>query len=222
MSRRSLALSQPSYITPLSHGTGKPTRFSWVSNLGRRWSTTVSGQNAPSREQVTRLLAVVYADVAGYSRLFAFDDVGTVARLRSLHHDRIRPAISRFQAQFVQITGDSILLLFETVGQAVECAVSIQSQSLIDEYPWPEDRRMRLRIGVDVGDVIMDGVNFHSDGVIVASRLQALCPPGAICVTRTVHERGGERLGLPVEATGPLALKGVAHPVEAFVLWPPS
>ena len=222
MSRRSLVLNNPGYIAPLSRGTWKPTRFSWSSNLRRRWSTAVSGQSTPSGEQVTRLLAVVYADIAGYSRLFALDDIGTVARLRSLHQDRIRPAIVRFQAQFVQITGDSILLLFETVGQAVECAVSIQSQLLIDEYPWPDDRRMRLRIGVDVGDVIMDGVNFHSDGVIVASRLQAVCPPGAICVTRTVHERGAERLGLPVEAIGPLALKGVAHPVEAFVLWPPS
>ena len=113
-----------------------------------------------------------------------------------------------------------MLVIFESVAQAVQCGVAIQSAAARDDDDGPHDRRMRFRIGVDLGDIIMDGMNFHGDGVIVATRLQALCPPGGICVSRAVHERGGDRLGLPTQALGPLALKNVARPVEAFVLWP--
>jgi len=85
---------------------------------------------------------------------------------------------------------------------------------------WPHDRQMLLRVGVDLGDVIVDGAVLHGDGVIIAARLQAACPPGGVCVSRAVHDRGGDRLGLPTEALGLLTLKNVAQPVEAFVLWP--
>ena len=90
-----------------------------------------------------------------------------------------------------------MLIIFESVAQAVKCAVTIQSEIEINADYWPSDQNMRFRIGVDLGDIIMDGMNFHGDGVIVASRLQAVCPPGGVCVSRAVHERGGRaRLGL--------------------------
>lgn len=191
-----------------------------MSFINRRWRIALSSRVAHANRNVTRLMAAVYTDMAGYSRLFALDDTGTVARLRALHHERIEPAINRHHGRLVQTGGDSMLIIFESVAQAVKCAVAIQHEMGIDGANWPGDRRMRLRIGVDLGDIIMDGMNFHGDGVIVATRLQAVCPPGGVCVSRAVHERGGERLGLPFEALGPLALKNVARPVEAFVLWP--
>ena len=166
-------------------------------------------------------MAALFADMAGYSRLFARDDIGTVARLRALHHDLIEPTIRYHQGRLVQTGGDSMLIIFETVAQAVKCAVTIQSETAINDDCWPSEQRMRFRIGVDLGDIIMDGLNFHGDGVIVAARLQAVCPPGGVCISRAVHERGGERLGLATQALGPLELKNVGRPVEAFVLWPP-
>jgi adenylate cyclase len=165
-------------------------------------------------------MAALYADMAGYSRLFALDDIGTVARLRTLHDGLIAPTIHRHQGRLVQTGGDSMLIIFESVAQAVQCAVAIQSAAASDGDDWPNERRMRFRIGVDLGDIIMDGMNFHGDGVIIAARLQSVCPPGGVCVSRAVHERGGDRLGLPTQSLGPLALKNITRPVEAFVLWP--
>jgi len=188
----------------------------------RSWPTRPPNRAVAGRGPITRLLAAVYADMAGYSRLFALDDTGTVARLRALHHDLIEPAIRRHHGRLVQTGGDSMLIIFESVAQAVTCAVTIQSETADDAADTPRDRRMRFRIGVDLGDIIMDGMNFHGDGVIVATRLQAVCPPGGVCVSRAVHERGGERLGLPTQALGALDLKNIPRPVEAFVLWPPQ
>jgi adenylate cyclase len=94
----------------------------------------------------------------------------------------------------VQTGGDSMLIIFESVAQAVKCAVTIQSATAVNSDCRPSDQRMRFRIGVDLGDIIMDGMNFHGDGVIVASRLQAVCPPGGVCVSRAVHERGARGL----------------------------
>ncbi|HYZ23184.1 MAG TPA: adenylate/guanylate cyclase domain-containing protein [Rhodopila sp.] len=198
----------------------------------RRWGWSASAPNArwravwPIRPKattppVTRLLTAVHADMVGYSRLFQQDDAGTVARLTALHWERFVPAISHFKGQLVQTGGDSLLALFDSVAQAVRCAVALQCDIASDNGRRPADHPLQLRIGVDLGDVIMDGLNFHGDGVIIATRLQAVCPPGGVCVSRAVYERGGERLGLATHPLGTLALKHVAHPVEAFVLWPP-
>jgi adenylate cyclase len=219
MSRRSLVVRTPKTV-PVNPGASRTSAWRrWVESVNRRWPIALPGAVA-GRVPITRLMAVVFADMAGYSRLFALDDIGTVARLRTLHHELIEPAIRHHQGRLVQTAGDSMLIIFETVAQAVKCAVTIQSETAINADYWPSDQRMRFRIGVDLGDIIMDGMNFHGDGVIVASRLQAVCPPGGVCVSRAVHERGGARLGLATEALGPLALKNVGRPVEAFVMWP--
>jgi class 3 adenylate cyclase len=222
MSRRSLVLQSPNSITAFSGGSAPSARDRWISFAHRHWPVVLPGRPAFGSHNVTRLMAAVYTDMAGYSRLFALDDTGTVARLQALHRELIEPAINDHHGRLVQTGGDSMLIIFESVAQAVKCAVAIQQELAIDSANWPGDRGMRLRIGVDLGDIIMDGMNFHGDGVITAARLQAVCPPGGVCVSRAVHERGGERLGLPFEALGPLVLKNVARPVEAFVLWPPG
>ena len=158
--------------------------------------------------------------MVGYSRLFGLDNAGTIARWRDLRRRLIIPVIRYHHGKLAQTAGDSMLIMFDSITQAVKCAVTIQSELAIENTLWPADRRMDLRVGVDFGDVIVEGTNFHGDGVIIAARLQAVCPPGGVCVSRAVHDKAGDRLGLPYEALGPLTLKNIARPVEAFVLWP--
>jgi class 3 adenylate cyclase len=220
MLRRSSVVQTPKSVSATPSASLALAWSRWIESVNRRWPIASLGAS-PGHVPITRLMAVVFADMAGYSRLFALDDTGTVARLRTLHHELIEPAIRHHEGRLVQTAGDSMLIIFETVAQAVKCAVTIQSEMAINADCWPSDQRIRFRIGVDLGDIIMDGMNFHGDGVIVASRLQAVCPPGGVCVSRAVHERGGARLGLATEALGSLALKNVGRPVEAFVLWPP-
>jgi len=184
------------------------------------WPFALAELIATRKARASRLMAAVHTDVVEYSRLFGLDDAGTVARLRALRQHLIAPAIRRHRGRLVQTAGDSMLITFASVADAVKCAVTIQYELAIENSVWPDDRRVRLRVGVDLGYVISDGRDFHGDGVIVAARLQALCPPGGVCISRAVHDRGGDRLGLPYEALGPLMLKNVVRPVEAFVLWP--
>jgi adenylate cyclase len=165
-----------------------------------------------------RLMVAAHADMVGYSHLFGLDDTGTVARINSLHRELLAPMLRQHRGWLAQTAGDSMLMLFDSVAEAVLCAVTVQRQLQCRDNDWPADRRIRLRIGLDMGDVIVDGADFHGDGVIGAARLQAICPPGAICVSRAVHDRGGDRFGLRFEALGALALKNVARPIEALVL----
>jgi adenylate cyclase len=168
----------------------------------------------------TRLLATVSTDVVGYSRLFALDDAGTVSRMRKFRRQFWEPAIKQHEGVLVQTAGDSMLVVFDSVVGAVTCAVLFQLHLAESNERCPESMRVNMRVGVDLGDVILDGYDFHGDGVIVATRLQSICPPGAVCVSRAVFDRGGARLGLRANALGPLDLKNVAGPVEAMLLWP--
>ena len=114
-----------------------------------------------------------------------------------------------------------MLITFGSITGAVQCAATIQYELAAENDRWPHDRKMQLRVGVDLGDVISEGRDFHGDGVIVAVRLQEICPPGGVCISRAVYDRGGNRLGLPCEVLGPLTLKNIVQPVDALVLWPP-
>jgi class 3 adenylate cyclase len=172
-----------------------------------------------SRGYTGRLMAAVYADMVDYSRLFRLDDGGTIARLRRMR-SRIAPAIRRHRGHLVQTAGDSMLIMFDSIIEAIKCALSIQCELACENDGWPDDRRMRFRVGVDFGDVVADGRDFHGDGIIIAVRLQEVCPPGAVCISRAVHDRGGSRLDLPFQALGSLNLKHVPQPVEAFVIRP--
>ncbi|MFL5255665.1 MAG: adenylate/guanylate cyclase domain-containing protein [Rhodopila sp.] len=187
---------------------------------GRCRSLALASRRDACHGRASRLLTAVHTDMVGYSRLFALDDVGTVARLRDLRRTVFLPAIRRHRGRLVQTAGDSMLITFDSVVQAVRCAVAIQDTLHARNQVWPADLRMQLRVGVDLGDIFADGTDFHGDGVIVAARLQTFCPPGGVCVSRAVHDRSADRLGLPFESLGPLALKNLERPVEAFVLWP--
>jgi TolB-like protein/class 3 adenylate cyclase len=165
-----------------------------------------------------KLIAVVYADMVGYSRLIGLDDAGTLRRLRTLRRALIDPAIREYGGKVVQTGGDSLLIAFDSIDGAVRCAVKVQEQVPVYDGDHSPDRRIRFRVGINIGDVIPDGGDLHGDGVNIAARLQAECPPGGICVSRSVRDHVHGRLDLPFEATGPLALKNIARPVEAFVL----
>jgi adenylate cyclase len=146
------------------------------------------------------------------------DDVGTLDRLRTLRSDLIDPAINEHGGRLVNTGGDSLLIVFDSVDGAVRCAVKVQQHVPAHGGDQPPDRAIRFRVGINVGDVIPDGTDVHGDVVNVAARLQAECPPGGIYVSRGVRDHMHGRLDLAFEELGPLNLKNIARPVEAFVL----
>lgn len=165
-----------------------------------------------------RLIAIIYADMVGYSRLIGLDDGGTAQRLLELRRALIDPAIHEFGGRVVQTGGDSLLIAFGSIDGAVRCAVKVQRQVPAYDGDQPPDRRIRFRVGINIGDVIPDGTNLHGEGVNIAARLEAACPVGGICVSRSVHDHVHRRLDLAFEPIGALTLKNIARPVEAFVL----
>jgi adenylate cyclase len=167
-----------------------------------------------------KLVAVLYADMVGYSRLIGLDDAGTLQRLRHLRGKVIDPAIDERGGRIVQTGGDSLLVVFDSIDGAVRCAVTVQQQVPVLDGDQPPDRAIRFRIGINIGDAIPDGTDLHGDAVNVAVRLQAECPPGGICVSRSVRDHVHGRLGLEFEELGPLSLKNIARPVVAFLLRP--
>jgi adenylate cyclase len=174
----------------------------------------VAGKAAGGR----KLIAVVYADMVGYSRLIGLDDAGTLHRLRTLRRALIDPAIREHGGRVVQTGGDSLLVAFDSIDGAVRCAVRVQQQVPVYDVDQPPDRRIRFRIGINIGDVIPDGTDLHGDGVNIAVRLEAAGPVGGICVSRTVRDHVHGQLDLAFEPVGELTLKNIARPVEAFVL----
>ena len=174
--------------------------------------------NTPIASDGRRLIAVVFADMVGYSRLIGLDDAGLFRRLRELHTDLIDPALARHSGILVGTAGDSLLMTFDSIIAAVRFAVDVQRGIPEFDGDYPPDRRIRFRMGINVGDVIADGINLHGDGVNIAARLQALCPPGSICVSRVVRDHVGNRLGLGFKELGSVNLKNIARPTEAFLI----
>jgi adenylate cyclase len=173
---------------------------------------------AASSSDQRKLIAIVYADMTGYSRLIGFDDADTFARLHELRHRLIDPELARNGGTLVNTAGDSLLATFASILSAVRFAIDVQRGVPDLDGDYPPDRRIRFRMAVNVGDVIPDGTNLHGEGVNIAARLQALCPPGGICVTRVVRDYVGNRLGLGFKELGAVELKNIARPTEAFLV----
>jgi adenylate cyclase len=174
-----------------------------------------TGASEPGRR---KLIAVLYADMVGYSRLIGLDDAGTLERLRALRRNLIDPAIEEDGGRIVQTGGDSLLVVFDSIDGAVQCAMKVQRQVPIHDADQSPDRAIRFRVGIKIGDAIADGTDLHGDAVNVAARLQAECPPGAICVTRSVRDHVHGRLDITFTELGTLHLKNIARPIDAFVL----
>jgi TolB-like protein/class 3 adenylate cyclase len=161
-----------------------------------------------------RLAAILAADVVGYSRLMGADEEGTLARLQALRADLIDPIIAAHHGRIVKTTGDGLLVEFASVVDAMRCAIHWQQG--MSERTQPADTRIEFRIGVNLGDVIIDGDDIFGDGVNIAARLEAMAEPGGICVERTVLTQTRGKLDFPVEDLGEQALKNIAQPVHVY------
>jgi TolB-like protein/Flp pilus assembly protein TadD len=163
-----------------------------------------------------RLAAILAVDVAGYSRLMGADEEGTLAALNAHRAKRIDPAIAGHDGRIVKTTGDGLLAEFTSVVEAVRCAVEVQEKMATANQPIAEGKRIQLRIGINLGDVIIEGDDIFGDGVNVAARLQALAPVGGICISQNVHEQVRDKLELKFDDLGEQAVKNIARPVRAF------
>src|SRR6516225_10201149 len=161
-----------------------------------------------------RLAAILAADVAGYSRLMGLDEEGTHERLQAHFRELVEPKIAEHRGRTVKNTGDGFLAEFASVVDAVRCAVEIQ-RAMVDREPEvPEDRRIRFRIGVNLGDVIVEEHDIFGDGVNIAARLEALAERGGICVSRVVRDQVRDRLDFAFEDMGEQQVKNIARPVR--------
>ena len=162
-----------------------------------------------------KLAAILCADVYGYSRLMGEDEEATLRTLSS-HRKIIDSLIEQHHGRFVNSAGDSVLAEFASVVNAVQCAVEIQTALKAENATLPTERRMEFRIGVNLGDVMVEGEQIYGDGVNVAARLESLAEPGGICISRTVHENVSNKLPLEFEDLGEQAVKNIAEPVRVF------
>jgi TolB-like protein/class 3 adenylate cyclase len=175
------------------------------------------GDNQPRDRWVLerKLTAILCADVFGYSRLMGEDEEATLHTLSS-HRKLIDSLIEQHHGRFVNSAGDSVLAEFASVVNAVQCAVEIQTTLKAENANIPPERRMEFRIGVNLGDVMVDGEQIYGDGVNVAARLESLAEPGGIYISRTVHEQIRNKLALNYEDLGEQAVKNIVEPVRVF------
>src|SRR6516162_10184996 len=163
-----------------------------------------------------RLAAILAADVAGYSRLMGADEVGTHERLQAHLRELVDPKIKDYRGRIVKNTGDGLLAEFASVVDAVRCAVEVQRGMINREPEVSEERRIRFRIGINLGDVIVEEHDIFGDGVNVAARLEALADPGGICVSRVVRDQVRDRLDYTFEDMGEQEVKNIPRPVRAY------
>jgi adenylate cyclase len=165
-----------------------------------------------------RLAAILAADVTGYSRLMGADEEGTHERLKAHRRELVDPKISEHFGRVVKTTGDGMLVEFPSVVDAVRCAAELQRAMLDREAGMPEDRRIRFRIGINLGDIIVDGDDIFGDGVNVTARLEALAEPGGICISRMVRDQIRDKLAYAFEDLGEQSVKNIARPVRVYAL----
>jgi TolB-like protein/class 3 adenylate cyclase len=168
--------------------------------------------------QTRRLAAILAADVAGYSRLIGADEGGTLERLRALRRELLDPKIAEYRGRLVKTTGDGLLVEFGSVVDASRCAVEMQSAMAERNAAITTDNRIEFRIGINVGDVVVEDGDIFGDGVNVAARLEALAEPGGICVPARVQEDAAGKLDLVFEDLGEQQLKNITRPIRAYRL----
>src|ERR1700687_4231313 len=164
-----------------------------------------------------RLAAVLAADMVGYSRLMEVDETGTLARLKTHRIELIDPAIAKNRGRIIKTTGDGMLVEFHSVADAVLCAAEIQRRMARRNADVPPARWMQFRIGINLGDVIVQDNDIFGDGVNVAARLETLAEPGGICVSGAVRDQVGDRLeDVEFEDLGEQSLKNIARSLRVF------
>ena len=165
-----------------------------------------------------RLAAILSADVVGYSRLMGTDEAGTLARLKAMRRDLVDPLIAAHSGRTFKLMGDGALVEFGSAVDAVTCAIEVQKQVQERNAGSPEDSRIQFRIGINVGDIIVDGDDIYGDGVNVAARIQALADPGGIYISRGAAEQVRDKVPIKIETRGEQTVKNIARPIEVFCI----
>ncbi len=163
-----------------------------------------------------RLAAILAADMVGYSKLMAADEAGTIERQKAYRATLIDPKIEQYSGRIVNTTGDGMLIEFPSVVDAVQCAVEIQCAMLERESEVPDSERIRYRVGINLGDIVIEGGDILGDGVNIAARLEALAEPGGISVSRPVHTQIKSKLDLNFELLGEKLVKNIPEPVTVY------
>ena len=163
-----------------------------------------------------RLAAILAADVAGYSRLIGADEGGTLKELKAIRAELLDPTIAAHNGRLVKTTGDGLLVEFSSVVDALRCATEVQAGMGERNTAVPHDKRIEFRIGINMGDIVVEDGDIFGDGVNVAARLEGLAEPGGICVSARVQEDAAGKLDLAFEDMGEQALKNIARPVRAY------
>jgi TolB-like protein len=170
-----------------------------------------------SEERVERrLTAILAADVVGYSRLMGADEEGTLAALKAIRRKLVDPRIVEHRGRIVKTTGDGLLVEFASVVDAVRCAVDVQREMALQNADAPAETRIEFRVGINLGDIIIDGDDIFGDGVNVAARLETLAEPGGICVSRVVRDQVRDKLAFAFEDMGEQHVKNIARPIHVY------
>src|SRR3981189_3752883 len=164
-----------------------------------------------------RLSAIVVADVAGYSRLMSLDEVGTAGILRE--HRAVSDAlVAKHGGRIVKTTGDGLLIEFPSVVDAVECAVALQAVMAERNAGVPQDRRMLFRIGINLGDILVEGDDILGDGVNIAARLEGMAEPGGICISASTYDHVRGKVAVEFADLGEQSLKNIARPARTYAV----
>src|SRR5207342_2567837 len=196
---------------------GRLRNLVWV-----RWWSSISGVTDVLRSRSLplamerRLSAIMSADVVGYSRLMGANEVATLDALNDRRTTILEPAIARHSGRVVKLTGDGLLAEFASVVGAVECATEIQTEMSGRNLDLPEDRRIDLRIGINLGDVIAQDGDIYGDGVNLAARIEGAARPGRVAVSQSVRDQVGNRLDVEFEDRGNHELKNIDRPIRIF------
>jgi len=163
-----------------------------------------------------RLAAILVADVVGYSRMMGANEARTLTALKVWSNDTLQPLMTKHSGRVVKLMGDGVLAEFASAVNAVECAVELQNSKAVAGEDAPEEQQIILRIGINLGDVIVDGGDLYGDGVNVAARLEALAEPGGICISDDAHRQVRDKLDIAFEDAGEYQLKNIARPMRIF------
>src|SRR5262245_15646754 len=180
------------------------------------WRQGAGGSPMAPDQTKRKLSAIFAADIAGYSQLMGADEEGTLARLKELRSELIDPKNKQHHGRVVKTTGDGILIEFLSIVDAVRCGIEIQQGMVERNTDVPEEKRIEFRVGINLGDVIIEGRDLYGDGVNIAARLENLSEPGGICISRTVLTHARDKVPFDVEDAGEQTLKNIARPVHVY------
>ena len=199
-------------------GTLLPRKIPFTLRVNLEWKHSLGGMFMVEGRVDRRLAAILAGDVAGYSRMMGADEEDTLSRLNAHRREFLEPKIAQHRGRIVKRTGDGVLIEFASAVDAARCAVEIQDGMLERNIPVPQDKRIELRIGIHVGDVIIEDGDIFGDGVNIAARLEGIAHPGGICISDDAYRQVRGKLEANFEDAGECELKNIARPVRVYQL----